>query len=106
MTVTAQAGKSGKEITISYTNTKVVGNGSFGVVFAAKTLREPLDSFEFSQAHALSAGKNEDGEDEGEQEIAIKKVLQDKRFKVSYPWSICNVAHPQARTENCKSCGW
>lgn len=40
VTVTAQAGKSGSEISISYTNCKVVGNGSFGVVFAAKMLRE------------------------------------------------------------------
>ena len=40
VTVTAQAGKSGAEISISYTNCKVVGNGSFGVVFAAKMLSE------------------------------------------------------------------
>lgn len=43
---------------ISYTDPKVIGNGSFGVVFEAKLC--------------------ETGE-----LVAIKKVLQDKRFKVS-----------------------
>lgn len=43
---------------ISYTGPKVIGNGSFGVVFEAKLC--------------------ETGE-----LVAIKKVLQDKRFKVS-----------------------
>jgi glycogen synthase kinase 3 beta len=42
---------------VSYTDTKVIGNGSFGVVYQAKL----VDSGEY---------------------IAIKKVLQDKRFKV------------------------
>lgn len=60
--VIASDGKSGETKDISYTNCKVVGNGSFGVVFQAKL---------------LDGG---DGED-----IAIKKVLQDKRFKVSWP---------------------
>lgn len=40
VTVAASEGKSGKETQISYTNLKVVGNGSFGVVFAAKMLGE------------------------------------------------------------------
>jgi glycogen synthase kinase 3 beta len=40
VTVSAQLGKSGKDVSISYTNCKVVGNGSFGVVFAAKMLGE------------------------------------------------------------------
>lgn len=43
---------------VSYSDTKVIGNGSFGVVFQAKLC------------------------DTGEL-VAIKKVLQDKRFKVS-----------------------
>ena len=43
---------------VSYTDTKVIGNGSFGVVYQAKLC------------------------DNGEL-VAIKKVLQDKRFKVS-----------------------
>jgi len=44
---------------VSYTDTKVIGNGSFGVVYQAKL----CDSGDL---------------------IAIKKVLQDKRFKVPY----------------------
>ena len=42
---------------ISYTDTKVIGNGSFGVVYQAKLC-------------------------ETNETVAIKKVLQDKRFKV------------------------
>ena len=59
--VVASDGKTGDTRDISYTNCKVIGNGSFGVVFQAKLVSDP-----------------ESGED-----IAIKKVLQDKRFKVS-----------------------
>lgn len=43
---------------VSYTDIKVIGNGSFGVVYQARL----IDSQEM---------------------VAIKKVLQDKRFKVS-----------------------
>lgn len=43
---------------VSYTDTKVIGNGSFGVVYQAKL-----------------CGSGE--------LVAIKKVLQDKRFKVN-----------------------
>lgn len=46
---------------VSYTDTKVIGNGSFGVVYQAKL----CDSGEL---------------------VAIKKVLQDKRFKV-FSWT-------------------
>lgn len=42
---------------IAYTDTKVIGNGSFGVVYQAKLC-------------------------ETSETVAIKKVLQDKRFKV------------------------
>ncbi|EDV25686.1 Glycogen synthase kinase-3 beta [Trichoplax sp. H2] len=42
---------------ISYTDTKVIGNGSFGVVYSAKLLGNETEI------------------------VAIKKVLQDKRFK-------------------------
>lgn len=59
--VVASDGKSGDQRDVSYTNCKVIGNGSFGVVFQAKLV-----------------GAAKDQED-----IAIKKVLQDKRFKVS-----------------------
>lgn len=67
ITVTASDGKSGDEKIISYTSCKIVGNGSFGVVYAARMMGEKL----------------EDGSEGPESDIAIKKVLQDKRFKVS-----------------------
>lgn len=56
----ASDGKSGEQKDIQYTNCKVIGNGSFGVVFQARMLSVPKE----------------------EEDIAIKKVLQDKRFKV------------------------
>ncbi|KAJ2781119.1 glycogen synthase kinase 3 [Coemansia javaensis] len=48
--------KTGEEIEIVFTNLKVVGNGSFGVVY---------------QAELVPSGE----------QVAIKKVVQDKRFK-------------------------
>ncbi len=42
---------------VSYTDTRVIGNGSFGVVYMARLV-------------------------ESNEQVAIKKVLQDKRFKV------------------------
>lgn len=57
-TVLATAGQgSDRPQEVSYTDAKVIGNGSFGVVYQAKLT------------------------DAGEL-VAIKKVLQDKRFKV------------------------
>jgi len=56
VSVQANNGKTGECQELSYTNYKVIGNGSFGVVFQAKL----LETGEFA---------------------AIKKVLQDKRFK-------------------------
>jgi serine/threonine protein kinase len=52
---------------VSYTDIKVIGNGSFGVVYQARL----IDSQEM---------------------VAIKKVLQDKRFKVWRPVSWRNTA--------------
>lgn len=58
-TVVATPGQGSDRVQeVSYTDTKVIGNGSFGVVFQAKLC------------------------DTGEL-VAIKKVLQDRRFKVS-----------------------
>ncbi|KAJ1949664.1 glycogen synthase kinase 3 [Linderina pennispora] len=54
----AHDARTGEETEIVYTNCKVVGNGSFGVVF---------------QAELVPSGE----------QVAIKKVLQDKRFKAS-----------------------
>ena len=61
--VVASDGKSGETRELSYSNCKVIGNGSFGVVFQAKLFGAPKDK----------------------EDIAIKKVLQDKRFKVRPP---------------------
>ncbi len=66
--VVASDGKTGDQKDLSYTNCKVIGNGSFGIVFQARLLEEP-----------------------GNGDIAIKKVLQDKRFKVSPIVSVLTV---------------
>lgn len=52
-----------RPLEVSYTDTKVIGNGSFGVVYQAKL----CDTNEM---------------------VAIKKVLQDKRFKASSLYNI------------------
>ncbi|TPX35751.1 hypothetical protein SmJEL517_g01932 [Synchytrium microbalum] len=67
--VQANDGKSGENIELSYTNYKVIGNGSFGVVFQAKIV-ETGDL------------------------TAIKKVLQDKRFKNRELQIMRLVSHP------------
>ena len=59
-----QDGLTGETKEMQYTQCKIVGNGSFGVVFQTKL--------------------SPNGED-----AAIKRVLQDKRFKVSFP-SLCS----------------
>ena len=65
-TVVATKGKGDDETEeISYTDAKVIGNGSFGVVYQARLI-----------------GSNE--------LVAIKKVLQDRRYKVS---AICDSAY-------------
>ena len=65
----ANEGKSGEPHELAYTNCKVIGNGSFGVVFQAKLVSN--------------------GED-----AAIKKVLQDKRFKVRLSFQFTNNYRP------------
>lgn len=60
--VVASDGKTNEQREIAYTNCKVIGNGSFGVVFQARLVSEPRET----------------------EDIAIKKVLQDKRFKVGF----------------------
>ena len=64
-----QDGLTGETKEMQYTQCKIVGNGSFGVVFQTKLAPN--------------------GED-----AAIKRVLQDKRFKVSFEKrsSECNAA--------------
>ena len=68
-------GKTEEEVDIKYRSVKVVGNGSFGVVFQIRL------------------------EDSG-RDAAIKRVLQDKRFKVQ-ALSLFRVI--DCRIENCKS---
>jgi len=68
-TVSANDGKTGAPREISYTNYKVIGNGSFGVVYQAKLVPSS-------------------------DEIAIKKVLQDKRFKNRELQIMRLVSHP------------
>eukprot|EP00842_Homolaphlyctis_polyrhiza_P005897 jgi/Hompol1/6308/HPOL_002265-RA len=69
ITVLANDGKTGEAIELSYSNYKVIGNGSFGVVFQAKL----IPSGDFG---------------------AIKKVLQDKRFKNRELQIMRLVTHP------------
>lgn len=57
--VVAKDARSGKQIKLEYVNKKITGNGSFGVVYQTRLVET-----------------NEDA--------AIKKVLQDRRFKVSF----------------------
>ena len=76
--VVASDGKSGDQKDLSYTNCKVIGNGSFGIVFQARLLDEP-----------------------GNPDIAIKKVLQDKRFKASPICIICIASTAASHDEAC-----
>ncbi|CDZ96841.1 pkinase-domain-containing protein [Phaffia rhodozyma] len=80
--VVGQDGKSGDQKEIAYTNCKVVGNGSFGVVFSAKLVKPE------------GAKESADGKEEVLEEIAIKKVLQDKRFKNRELQIMRLVSHP------------
>ncbi|OSC97657.1 Pkinase-domain-containing protein [Trametes coccinea BRFM310] len=70
--VKASNGKTGEECDLVYTNCKVIGNGSFGIVFQAKLLEN----------------------DQPTADIAIKKVLQDKRFKNRELQIMRLVSHP------------
>lgn len=119
ITTTGGSG-SGKQV-IRYITERVVGNGSFGVVFQAKCLetgetvrtdcRRPRGKHRLRQGREWSAARRRGGE--GQQapaggrvaalragipsaprtprlcpasQVAIKKVLQDKRFKVRRSW--------------------
>ncbi|KAG0223699.1 CMGC/GSK protein kinase [Mortierella sp. GBAus27b] len=67
--VMASDGKTGEPFKLVYNNYKMIGNGSFGVVFQAKMVHS--------------------GDD-----VAIKKVLQDKRFKNRELQIMRLVSHP------------
>lgn len=87
VTVVATRGR-GAEISeeISYADTKVIGNGSFGVVYQARLVHS-------------------------NEQVAIKKVLQDKRFKVnnnsliSFFHSILLFSNLESRTSNYATIG-
>lgn len=67
--ITTVGGSSSNKITYRYLTERVVGNGSFGVVYMARCL-------------------------ETNEVVAIKKVLQDKRFKNRELQIIREMAHP------------
>lgn len=72
--VAARDGTTGANIELSYDNCKLIGNGSFGVVFQARIASglpqyvNPLDP-------------PNPAVDDVREPVAIKKVMQDKRFK-------------------------
>lgn len=70
--VLASDGSNGQQVELAYTSCRIIGNGSFGVVFQARLLRDGSGQ-QVDSAEASDAGSSDD--------IAIKKVLQDKRFK-------------------------
>ncbi|KAJ3229192.1 regulator of ime2 [Chytriomyces hyalinus] len=84
ITVLASDGKSGESMELAYVNHKVIGNGSFGVVNHVK-LVEPS-----SRASATNLRSSE----EMNVSAAIKKVLQDKRFKNRELQIMRLVSHP------------
>lgn len=76
-----QDGLTGETKEMQYTQCKIVGNGSFGVVFQTKL--------------------SPNGED-----AAIKRVLQDKRFKVRIAQKVLifDIDVALSRTANCRLC--
>ena len=73
MKVLASDGKTGEQREIAYTNCRIIGNGSFGVVFQARLVHSANEPTQENQIEDDTESSNS---------IAIKKVLQDKRFKV------------------------
>ncbi|KAJ3136356.1 regulator of ime2 [Physocladia obscura] len=97
-TVLASDGKSGESIELSYVNYKVIGNGSFGVVNHVKILENTTRT-----SNASTPGPGNDLKNPGslatvkpveEISAAIKKVLQDKRFKNRELQIMRLVGHP------------
>ena len=81
---------------ISYTDTKVIGNGSFGVVYQARLIHSGAVSSGSSAAAGASATNTSSSSQQHphhppvppqqqqqptSEMVAIKRVLQDKRFK-------------------------
>jgi serine/threonine protein kinase len=81
--VIASDGKTGEQRELSYTNCKVIGNGSFGVVFQARVVSGGNGNLVEGAGAGQDGGAASDAPKESQEDVAIKKVLQDKRFKVS-----------------------
>lgn len=88
----ATPGVGNKPVKVQYCNQRVIGNGSFGVVYRAElcgdSLTYPDSDFEDEEKADETNNKTEKEGEEGESTkkkpvrwVAIKKVLQDKRFK-------------------------
>ncbi|KAJ3295166.1 regulator of ime2 [Rhizoclosmatium sp. JEL0117] len=86
VTVLASDGKTGESMEFSYINHKVIGNGSFGVVNHVKILDTTRNGG--SMVNLKTCGE------EGTISAAIKKVLQDKRFKNRELQIMRLVGHP------------
>jgi glycogen synthase kinase 3 beta len=80
--VIASDGKTGEQRELSYTNCKVIGNGSFGVVFQARVVSGGNGNLVEGAGSGQDGGAASDAPKESQEDVAIKKVLQDKRFKV------------------------
>ncbi|KAJ3064833.1 regulator of ime2 [Podochytrium sp. JEL0797] len=85
-TVLASDGKTGESKELSYINHKVIGNGSFGVVSHVKILDSSVSKASLSNIKSEAEGVTVPG--------AIKKVLQDKRFKNRELQIMRMVGHP------------
>ncbi|KAJ3346607.1 regulator of ime2 [Entophlyctis luteolus] len=99
ITVLASDGKSGESVEFSYVNHKVVGNGSFGVVTHVKVIENengpPFANIAASSTeNMLSKDSPTKAKSFGEISVAIKKVLQDKRFKNRELQIMRLVSHP------------
>lgn len=80
--VLASDGKTAEQREIAYTNCKVIGNGSFGVVFQARLVSGGNGNLVEGAGSSAEAGAAASTSKEEQEDVAIKKVLQDKRFKV------------------------
>lgn len=79
--VTASDGKTGDSRELAYTNCKVIGNGSFGVVFQARVVSGGNGNLVEGAGASQDQGAANSAPRENQEDVAIKKVLQDKRFK-------------------------
>lgn len=79
--VTANDGKTNEARELAYTNCKVIGNGSFGVVFQARVVSGGNGNLVEGAGASQDQGAAGSAPKDSQEDVAIKKVLQDKRFK-------------------------